>query len=107
MSSSNTSGVRSLSPVARDRAIEEQELRAKVLRVTRVVFWGIIVGTASGLLDWVAVTYIEPGRLWILWTIRAAGDALFVAVLLRLRRRPMPSLQTFRILNVTLFGYAS
>jgi serine/threonine-protein kinase len=80
---------------------------AQVLRTRRALTFGICVWTAFGLVDWLVVVEFQiPTLAWFV-TLRAAGELILLATLLRLFRKPIPSRRALLLLDVLPYATCS
>ena len=75
----------------RDRDLEREELLGNVTRLRRAATVGLIMWTCFGAMDYVVVTFIQPGiGLW-LGSLRLLGTLCIALIVFGLRRRPPAS----------------
>lgn len=73
------------------RSFLEHEHAAEVQRLRRLLVLAVVFWPLFGLLDWMVVTFIQPGRLWVYWALRVVGTIPFASLLVRLHKSPPPS----------------
>jgi serine/threonine-protein kinase len=76
------------------------EHEAEVARMARVWWFGALVWGSSISLDWLAVTFVEPGPIAWFAALRGAELAVIVAVAWRLGRKPTLSARAVVVLDV-------
>ena len=76
---------------AAKRIIGNDEHASRVLRLRRVTTIGMVAWILFGLTDWFIVAFVEPGRLWVYWGLRAIGLVVVALSVVRLHRQPLPS----------------
>jgi len=76
------------------------EHAAEVARMARVWWFGALVWGSSISLDWLTVTFVEPGPLGWFAALRGAELAVIVAVAFRLGRQPVLPPRTVVALDV-------
>lgn len=81
-------------------AVEQQELASDIHRFHSMLILGLPLWWVFLALDWLIVTYIEPGRLWYYALLRLIGFVPLLLATLRLRREPLPSRRVFDVLSL-------
>lgn len=79
---------------------EGSEHAAEVARMARVWWFGALVWGSSIALDWLAVTFVEPGPIGWFAALRGAELAVIIAVAVRLGRQPVLPARTVVALDV-------
>ena len=90
-----------------ERVVDRDEHVDQVFRLRRAAVIGIAAWVAFGLVDWFIVAFVEPGRLWVYWAIRAIGLALLIAASIRVFAKPMPTPRLLRAIDVFVFSAMS
>ncbi len=86
------------------RAIEEEEHAARVIRLRKSLTLGAMLWPVFGVFDWLIVTWVHPGRLSLLFTLRFACWVLVVAAFLRLYRKPTPTPRMLAAIELLAFS---
>jgi eukaryotic-like serine/threonine-protein kinase len=89
------------------RAVELEEHRAAVSRLSTVGLLGVVAWLAFGVIDVVVIHFIEPGRLWHFWGPRLLASVVLAAWIWRIRRPPLISPLAGRVGALIFFGTAS
>jgi hypothetical protein len=90
-------------PRADTAAREPAENVANVARARRFAVPGLLVWSATFVLDAIATKYVAPGRFVQLALVSVAGLIVIAGALLRLRARPPPSPRAWRLLMTGTF----
>jgi len=91
----------------RERALEQTEHSASVRRLRQAVGIGIVVWTATGLLDAWVTSFVAGSRLRDLLTLRALGLVAGLLTWWRLQRRDEPSPGVLTFLDLGIFTWVS
>jgi tRNA A-37 threonylcarbamoyl transferase component Bud32 len=82
---------------------DSEEHTANVLSLRRAAKIGVVAWPLFGIADWLIVTFIQPGRLWLFLLLRVIGLAVILVSTLRLHARTMPSPGALRVLDTFTF----
>jgi serine/threonine-protein kinase len=89
--------------LGRERVLSRLDHSASVVRLRRALIAGLLVWLGAGASDLFVAEFAHEADLWTLFTFRGIGALVVLVVLVRLWRRPEPSVPTLWSLDVIAY----
>jgi eukaryotic-like serine/threonine-protein kinase len=84
------------------RGVERQELVSDVRRYRLMLVFGVVAWSAFGAIDYIVMSYVEPGSVAWFWTLRALGLVPVAVCGGRIWMEPIPSRRLFTVLDLCI-----